>query len=332
VVSFASNDYLGLSAHPGVIAAAHQALDRWGSGAGSARLIVGSRPVHSELEAELAAWKEKEKALLFPNGYAANLSLLTALGSEDLLICSDELNHASIIDGCRMADAGVAVYPHKDMSALDELLAGPRRCVVVSDSIFSMDGDAAPVDELNELCAAHDALLILDEAHAVLGPETTPRDDVERIKVGTLSKFLGAAGGFVAADTGFIDLLTNEARPFIFTTAGTPADAAAGLAALRIFRSDEGTRLRGRLRELVDRVAPRNSSPIIPIMAGDEERALKLSELLLERGYLVPAIRPPSVPAGMARLRIALSAAHTDDDVAGLLGALEELGIGPRDA
>ncbi|MDQ1519184.1 MAG: 8-amino-7-oxononanoate synthase, partial [Actinomycetota bacterium] len=170
VVSFASNDYLGLTQHPAVVAAAHAALDRWGAGAGSARLIVGSRPVHSELEAALAQWKGEEAAVLFPTGFAANLGALTTFAGPDVLVCSDELNHASIIDGCRLSRAHVEVFAHRDVEALERLLrdrAEPR-ALVVSDTVFSMDGDAADIDALAAACARHDALLVLDEAHAVL--------------------------------------------------------------------------------------------------------------------------------------------------------------------
>src|SRR4051794_2827656 len=172
VVSFASNDYLGLTQHPAVVAAAHAALDRWGAGSGSARLIVGSRPVHSDLEGALADWKGEDAAVLFPTGFAANLGVLTTVAGPGVLVCSDELNHASIIDGCRLSRAHVEVYRHRDLVALDELLRARSegRAVVVTDTVFSMDGDTADVDALVGMCARHDALLVVDEAHAVLGP------------------------------------------------------------------------------------------------------------------------------------------------------------------
>jgi 8-amino-7-oxononanoate synthase len=326
VVSFASNDYLGLSHHPEVIAGARSALERSGAGSGSARLIVGSRTVHTELEVAIAAWKDKERALLFPTGYAANLGVLGTLGRDADLICSDELNHASIVDGCRAAKARVEVYPHKDVDALEAALRSARRAIVVSDSVFSMDGDVAPIVELTEVCERHGALLILDEAHAVLGPHPE-RCNIDRLRVGTLSKFLGSAGGYVAGDAPFIELLTNAARPFIFTTAGSPADAGAALTALHILRSEEGERLISRLRVLVDRVAPGHPSPIVPLVIGEARDAVAAAEGLLERGFLVPAIRPPSVPEDTSRLRVTLSAAHTDEQVEGLLGALTEVGV-----
>jgi 8-amino-7-oxononanoate synthase len=322
-ISFASNDYLGLSAHPAVMAGAETALHRWGAGAGSARLIVGSRPVHSELEAELATWKNTEAAVLFPNGYAANLGVLQTFGGGDMTICSDELNHASIIDGCRLARARVKVYPHKDTSALARLLRENHRTIVVTDTVFSMDGDAAPVEDIAELCAQHGSLLVIDEAHAVLGP-FPDLTGVEVVRVGTLSKFLGAAGGFAAGSSEFIDLLVNRARPFIFTTASSPADAGAALAALRLLRSEEGTRRIRRLRANIDAIAPGNPSPIVPVIVGDERAAVEASERLLELGFLVPAIRPPSVPHGTSRLRMTLSAAHHPAQVAALREAIGE--------
>lgn len=331
VVSFASNDYLGLSNHPLVVDAAHEALDRWGAGAGSARLIVGSRPIHSELERELADWKEMESAVLFPNGYATNLGVLTSFATEDTLICSDELNHASIVDGCRLSKARVAIYPHKDISALAELLRNGGRTIVVSDTVFSMDGDVAHVDDLLEVCSRNGSLLVLDEAHAVLGPHPVV-GDAEVIRVGTLSKFVGSFGGFAAGSKELMDLLVNRARPFIFTTASSPADAAAALAGVELLRSAEGDALRKRLRDLVDRVRRGHPSPIVPFIIGDENDALVAARRLLELGLFVPAIRPPSVPAGGARLRVTLSAAHTDEQVERLIASLASLRAVPTHA
>jgi 8-amino-7-oxononanoate synthase len=325
VISFASNDYLGLTQHPAVIAAAHAALDRWGAGSGAARLIVGSRPVHGELEAELADWKQSERALLFPTGFAANLGVLSTLATPDVLVCSDELNHASIIDGCRLGRGEVHVYRHRDVDAVEKLLRGTERSIVVTDTVFSMDGDAAPVNELIDVCGRHGALLVLDEAHAVLGPTVDVPHGADILRVGTLSKTLGALGGFVAGPAPFVDFLVNRARPFIFTTASTPADTAAALAALRVVRSAQGDALVAKLRGHVDRIARDHPSPIIPVVLGDERRAMAASAALLERGLLVPAIRPPTVAPGTSRLRIALSAAHTDDQVALLADALREI-------
>jgi 8-amino-7-oxononanoate synthase len=353
VVSFASNDYLGLSSHPAVVAAAQSALARWGAGSGASRLVTGSRPIHSSLEKELAEWKGTEAAVCFPTGFAANLGVLCTMGGPDVRILSDELNHASIIDGCRLSRSAVAIYRHRDMEHLAELLgdpaatADPIPTIVVSDSVFSMDGDVAPLDDLVTLCQRSNALLILDEAHAVLGPDlptATGRDgrgdggmggggrnDMHGgtvVRVGTLSKTLGSLGGFVAASRDIVDLIVNRARSYIFSTAPTPADAAAALAAVRIVRSVEGAALAGRLAALIDRVAeagfapPGHPSPIIPVVLGSEQAALNASAALLEEGLWVPAIRPPTVPVGTSRLRVTLSAAHTDDDVTRLLQAL----------
>lgn len=328
VVSFASNDYLGLTQHPAMIAAAQAAITRWGTGSGSARLIVGSRPIHTELEAALAAWKHAEAAVCFPTGFAANLGVLTAFGSAGVHIYSDELNHASIIDGSRLARADVSVYRHADAEHVDALLrdGNDARAIVVTDTVFSMDGDAAPVDELVDVCARHRALLVLDEAHAVLGPDPDlDGADVDALRVGTLSKTLGALGGFVAGPRRFTDLLVNRARSYIFTTASTPADAAAALAAVEIVRSAEGDALRARLRAHVDRVRPGHPSPIVPVVIGDERATLAAAQALLEQGLLVPAIRPPTVAPGTSRLRVALSAAHTDAQVETLVRALADL-------
>jgi 8-amino-7-oxononanoate synthase len=326
VVSFASNDYLGLTQHPDVVAAAHAALDRWGTGSGSARLIVGSRPIHSALETAIAAWKGCEHAVLFPTGFAANLGVLTTFGGPGTLVCSDELNHASIIDGCRLSRAEVAVYRHRDVDHLRALLAGAegRRSIVVTDTVFSMDGDVAPVTELVELCHRSESLLMLDEAHAVLEPDLL-LEGVNAIRIGTLSKTLGALGGFVAGPATLCELIVNRARSYIFTTASTPADTAAALAALRIVRSAEGEDLRRRLRANIEHVRPGHPSPIVPVLLGDETRTLAAAAALLDRGFLVPAIRPPTVPAGTARLRIALSAAHSPAQVDGLVDALATL-------
>ena len=335
VVSFASNDYLGLTQHPAVIAAAHAALDRWGAGSGSARLIVGSRPIHGELERALAEWKGTERAVLFPTGFATNLGVLTTFGGRDVLVCSDELNHASIIDGCRLAHATVEVYRHADLEHLDWLLSrrGTRRAVVVSDTVFSMDGDRADLDGLCRLSARHSALLVLDEAHAVLGPVLTEiPSDVEVVQVGTLSKTLGSLGGFVAASAPLAALIVNRARSYIFTTAATPADTAAALAALDVLTSAEGAHLVARLRAHVERLRPGHGSPIVPVIFGDDHRALAAAADLLERGLLVPAIRPPTVPVGTARLRVALSAAHTDGQVDRLVAALDDLAVAPAKA
>ncbi len=340
VVSFASNDYLGLASHPKVVDAAHRALDRWGTGSGASRLVTGSRPVHRHLEEALAEWKRCEQAALFSTGYAANLSLLTTYGAEDAHVFSDELNHASIIDGCRMARAAVTVFAHRDLGHLDRLLReSTGRTIIVSDTVFSMDGDAVDLDGLVDIAGRHGALLVLDEAHAVLGPElpslpdwnsSRPRPDI--LRMGTLSKTLGSLGGFVAGPARFVQLLVNRARPYIFTTAPTPADAAAALAAIEIIRSELGRPLYKRLSSSVEKIASAvgrqgHASPIIPVIVGDEADALFASANLLKRGLWVPAIRPPTVAPGSSRLRITVSALHSDEQIEQLRSALFELGL-----
>ena len=334
VVTFASNDYLGLTRHPAVAAAAHDAIDRWGTGAGSARLITGSRPVHSQLETELADWKRTDAAVLFTTGYAANLGVLSTFGGPGTTILSDELNHASIIDGARHARSRVLVYRHADLIHLAALLDDVDRShpgdrvLVVSDSVFSMDGDVADLGGLLALCRRHDALLVIDEAHAVLGPDL-PGDvgALPVLRVGTLSKALGSLGGFVAGPDALVELLRNRARTFIFTTASTPADAAAARAALAVVRSAEGDRLRATLRSHVDRLRPGHPSPIVAVVLGSEDRAVKTAAALLDAGLFVPAIRPPTVAPGTSRLRVTLSAAHTADQVDRLLDAFDGLGV-----
>jgi 8-amino-7-oxononanoate synthase len=350
VIAFASNDYLGLSTHPAVVAAAVDAVRRWGTGAGASRLVTGSRPVHTALERALAEWKGTDAAICFPTGFAANLGALSVLGGLDVRVLSDELNHASIIDGCRLSRSQVSIYRHCDMAHLSALLemdpATPA--IVVTDSVFSMDGDAAPTREIATLCRQHGALLLVDEAHAVLGshlpPELAPDPGLTVIRMGTLSKTLGSQGGFLAGPQEVIDLMVNLARPYIFSTGLTPGDAAAALAALGVLRSDEGAALVARLADLVRRVnIPRwrgdggpaaggsyaPVSPIIPVILGSEERAIKASADLLTEGLWVPAIRPPTFPVGTSRLRVTLSAAHTDEQVARLIKALAPLHAAP---
>lgn len=328
VVSFASNDYLGLAAHPAVRSAAISAIERFGTGAMASRLIVGTRSLHRELEQAIAEWKRTENALVFSSGYAANMGVLATLGAPDVTLFSDELNHASIIDGCRLAKARTLVYRHLDLEHLRELLRQTAgRKIVVSESVFSMDGDCAPLQALAELCIEHAALLVLDEAHAVLGPKMTHVKGLQVLHVGTLSKTLGALGGFVAGSNRLIELLINRARTFIFTTGLSPADTAAALAALRICESDEGERLRVRLRHLIDMLQPHHPSAIVPVILGEDAAALSAAAQLRDLGIHVPAIRPPTVPKGTSRLRVALSAAHTEAMVKQLRDALDHIGI-----
>lgn len=329
VVSFASNDYLGLASHPLVLKAAHAAIDRFGTGALASRLIVGTRSLHQELESAIARWKHAAGALVFSSGYAANIGALTALGDEDVTIFSDALNHASIIDGCRLAKARTLIYRHGDFEHLGELLArSAGRKLVVTETVFSMDGDRAELPALAQLCTRHGALLVLDEAHDVFGPPLEPMAGLEVLRVGTLSKTLGALGGFVAGPRPLIDLLVNRARTFIFTTGLSPADTAAALAALQICTSAEGDALRRQLRGSIDSLRPKHPSAILPIVLGTESAALAAAKRLRDEGIHVPAIRPPTVPPGTARLRIALSAAHTSAMMVKLRRALDSLSLG----
>ena len=328
VVSFASNDYLGLTQHPAVRAAARAAVDAYGAGSGSARLIAGSRPVHSRLEERIAAWRRTDAAVLFTTGYAANLGVLDTMGRWASVICSDELNHASIIDGCRLARAPTRIFAHCDAAAVDQLLGdagGPG--IVVSDSVFSMDGDLAPLADLSAVCVEHGALLILDDAHLVLDHPETLHPGCRVLRVGTLSKAVGSLGGFVCGSRTFTDLLVNKARSYIFTTAAAPAAAAAATAAIDVIDSVEGDRLKAKLRANIDRVRPGHPSPIIPIIVGHEEQALAASRALAVEGILVPAIRPPTIPVGTSRLRVTVSAAHTGDNLKRLIEALRGAGI-----
>ncbi|CAN5796412.1 8-amino-7-oxononanoate synthase [soil metagenome] len=325
VVSFASNDYLGLTIHPAVLEAAHAAIERWGTGSGGARLITGARPVHRDLEVDLADWKRTDRAVLFPTGFAANLGVLTALGTAGVRIISDSRNHASIIDGTRLARADVSVWRHGDLEELEALVAASSApTLVVADTVFSMDGDVLDVAAVAAVCRRHRAILVLDEAHAVLGPDPSEEDlaDVEVVRVGTLSKTLGALGGFAACSTRVADLLVNVARSGIFTTALSPADAAAARAGLEVVRGPEGARLRATLRHHVDQLRPGHPSPIVAVVLGDEDVALAAANRLLDQGLLVPAIRPPTVAPGTSRLRVTLSAAHSDGEVARLVAAL----------
>jgi 8-amino-7-oxononanoate synthase len=325
-VSFASNDYLGLAAHPALRAAAAEAADRYGTGAGSSRLIVGDRPVHHDLERAVAEWRGAAAGLVFPSGYQANVALLTTLAAAPATrIVSDALNHASIIDGARLSKAEVCVYRHGDVEHAAALVrSAPGPVMVVSDSVFSMDGDVAPTEALSQLCQETGALLVLDDAHSVF---TLPPVDPEAacLRVGTLSKALGSQGGFITGRRDYVDLLVNRGRSFIFTTGLSPMAAAAGLAAVELVRSHEGERLAERLRRHIHRLRPGHPSPILPVVVGSERKALDAADALLDAGLLVPAIRPPTVPDGTSRLRISLSAAHSDDDVTGLARALDTL-------
>lgn len=333
LVSFASNDYLGLTTHAEVIAAAQAATARWGTGATAARLIVGSRPIHHELELALAKHHGVQAAALFSTGYQANLGVLATLADANTIIYSDELNHASIVDGIRMSRAAKFVYPHCDLARLDDQMrkesgqSAHRQRIIVSDLVFSMDGDLADIAELIRLAEQHRATVILDVAHLVFGMSELRRiigaANCPVLIVGTLSKTLASQGGYVAGSREAIDLLQNAARSYIFTTALAPSAAAAAHAALAILDSPEGDALITALRSNVQGLCETAQSPIVPVPCGSEARSLELAARLCELGFLVPAIRPPTVPEQSSRLRVALSALHTSEEVARLRAALD---------
>ena len=326
----ASNNYLGLATDPRVLNAASDALRRFGASTAASRLVSGSTVLHRELEAELAALKGAEAAILFSSGYLANLGTIGALvGPGDTIFC-DRLNHASIVDAAFLSRARLVVYHHGDVDHLEDLLqrASGRRRLIVTDSVFSMDGDTAPLPELCELAERWGCMLMVDEAHAtgVLGPRGGGA--VEHfglrgrvpIVMGTLSKALGSVGGFVAGSRRLVDYLRNRARTFIFDTALAPSAVGAALAAVRISRVEEGRRewLRQMVRvlraELTDQgyEVLRADAAIVPVVVGDSESALDVAAALRERGVWAPAIRPPAVPRGTARIRVTLMATHTE--------------------
>lgn len=341
-LNFGSNDYLGLAAEC-LTAAVLDALPRSGWGAGASPLITGRGELHAALERALAEFEGTEAALLFSSGYAANVGTITALVGPGDAIFSDAKNHASIIDGCRLSGAAIHKYSHLDMGDLRELLQthGPaaRRRLLVTDTLFSMDGDLAPLPQLAQLAAEHEAMLMVDEAHAtgVFGEQgrgVAEHWGVERgvhIRVGTLSKALGSHGGFVAGSQALIDWLANRARSYVFSTAAPEALAAAGLAALQYVREEPQRReqLLSRAADLRAALVERGynigttASHIIPVYLGDPLRAMQASQQLRAAGLWVPAIRPPSVPQGESLLRISLSYAHTPAMIQRLLAGLQ---------
>ncbi|MDD5299584.1 MAG: 8-amino-7-oxononanoate synthase [Gallionella sp.] len=342
-LAFCSNDYLGLANHPQLVAALQQGAAQYGAGAGAAHLVSGHSVAHHQLEQALAAFAGKPAALLFSTGYMANLGTVQALVGKGDTVFADKLNHASLNDAMLLSRATVKRYRHNDMAQLAQLLeqAGSGRKLIVTDAVFSMDGDLAPLPELLALCERHDAWLLADDAHGfgVLGERgrgslahfgiTSPRI----IYMATLGKAAGVSGAFVAAEQAVIDTLINHARSYVYTTATPPALANALLESLKLV--EQGDALREHLRKLIAQLRngladlPRKLMPsataIQPLLVGDNHAALALSEALRKRGIWVAAIRPPTVPQGTARLRITLSAAHSVDDVARLIEVLHEL-------
>jgi 8-amino-7-oxononanoate synthase len=344
LVDFASNDYLGLAADPRVADAAARALAEVGVGAGAARLISGDDPLHERLERALATLKGTERALLFASGYAANVGAIPALAGREDAVYSDALNHASIVDGCRLSRATVRVFPHADLDALDRMLAPDtgrfRRRWVVVEGVFSMDGDLFPLDRLAPLARAHGAYTYVDDAHGsgVLGPDgrgtAALLGAAVDVTVGTLGKAFGTAGAFVAGSAALCDLLLNRARSFVFTTGSPPAIAAATLRAMEIARDEpwRRDRLRDHARRLRDGLAALGvvtpgaaDGHIVPVPIGDAAATVAAGEALVTSGFAVGAIRPPTVPPGGSRLRLSVSAAHSNEQIDALLAALAEV-------
>ncbi len=345
LLNFASNNYLGLADDPEIKAAAQAATEEFGCGAAASRLIYGGSTAHHHLETRTAEFLQKDAALTFANGYTAAVGVMSSLlGKGDTAIL-DKRCHASIIDGARLSGATVRVFPHNHLDKLERLLrshtAHPgdnTRVLIATESVFSMDGDLAPLAEICRLKKKFGALLLLDEAHAfgLLGPggrglahQLGLADDIDLLMT-TFGKSAGGAGGCIAAATPWIDLIANRARSFIYSTAPPPAQAAAALAAIDIIDSERGNALRERLRENVDQLAaaldlPPPPAAILPVVFGDERRALDAAATLRDDGLLVPAIRYPTVARGAARLRVTLSAAHTSADISVLASSLRRL-------
>jgi 8-amino-7-oxononanoate synthase len=328
-----SNNYLDLANHRDVVAAAVDAAQRYGAGAGASRLVSGAIDLQARLETEVAALVGAEAALLFSSGYLANVSTIPALVAAGDEVFSDALNHASIIDGCRLSGARVTVYPHGDVAALETALAAAtgRRRLVISDSVFSMEGDTADIAALVAIADNHDAMLMLDESHAlgVLGPSgggaaaAAGVGEQVAVRMGTLSKSVGAAGGFIAGSRGLVQYLRHRARGFVFDTAPVPAAVGAALAGLLIVRSEPGRRhrlleLTGRLRDALAGAglsALPGEAAIVPVILGDPRHAVEVALRLRRAGVIAPAIRPPSVPVGTSRLRLTVSAGFSEEQV-----------------
>jgi 8-amino-7-oxononanoate synthase len=345
VLLLCSNDYLGLAGHPEVRAAAAEAALRWGAGAGASRLVSGNMEPHRQLESRLAEFKRCEAALLFGSGYLANTGAVAALAGGGEVVFSDELNHASIVDGCRLARAETFVYRHGDLEHLAWGLgrAEGRGALIVTDGVFSMDGDVAPLPQLLELARRHGCRLMVDEAHATGAIGPGGRGSVAAaglsgevdVVVGTLGKALGSYGAYVCASAETVDFLVNSARPFIFSTAPPPPSVAAAAAALALVTPERVERLRTNATRLREALAAegiestRSLTQIVPIEVGEAEPTMALCELLLERGVFAQGIRPPTVPHGSSRLRLTVMATH---DAAELEGAARLIAAAAREA
>lgn len=339
VVSFCCNDYLNLSQHPQVKAAAAEALETYGAGTGASRLVTGNNPLFAELEARLARIKGAEAALIFGSGYLANTGIIPSLLGEGDIIFADELSHACIISGARMSRARVVTFRHNDMAHLRSLLAAHRaegaNALVVTDGVFSMDGDLAPLPEMTALAEAHDAWLMTDDAHGlgVIGGGRGssfafgPQKMNVPLQMGTLSKAVGGYGGYLCAERPVIDLLKSRARTLVYSTGLPPASVAAALAALDVIEAEPERVVRpvANATQFCREVGlPTPESPIVPVIIGEETRALDASRLLLDEGYLVTAIRPPTVPPGTARLRLTFMAEHDPADITRLASLVRD--------
>jgi 8-amino-7-oxononanoate synthase len=349
LLNFSSNDYLGLANHPALKEAAAKAVSEFGAGSGASRLICGSLSPHHELEEAIAAFKVTEAALSFSSGYATVVGTICALVGKGDVIIVDKLVHACIVDAARLSGAKLRVFAHNDLNDLEDKLKwavkakaeiGKQRAeiLIATESIFSMDGDCAPLREIVALKEQYGAWLMLDEAHATglhgensrgLAEETGVAEQVE-IQMGTLGKALGAGGGYVCGSRLLIELLVNRARSFIFSTAPVPAAAAAATAGIRVVQSSEGRKLQSQLWQNVRAFAPDSRSAIVPIIIGDEQRTLECASQLREQDIFIPAIRYPTVARGSARLRVTLSAAHTAGDLSALTEALSLVEIVKR--
>jgi 8-amino-7-oxononanoate synthase len=355
VVNFASNDYLGLAGDPRLAAAAIAAIETYGTGSTGSRLLSGQRELHSQLEAAIADWKGTADAIVFSSGYLANLGTISALvGGRDLIL-SDQYNHSSLINGAKLSGAAVQTYRHGDAQDLQGQLqmarSRYRRCLIVTDSVFSMDGDVCPLPQILAIADAYDCMVLVDEAHGtgILGP--TGAGVVEHlgcrgrplIQMGTLSKALGSLGGYVAGSAALIDFLRNRAPSWIYTTGLTPADTAAALAAIQVIQAEPERRdrlwhnvqtLKQGLTDALQGLSPDtglgtllpSDSPILCLEVKDAATVTQLGQQLQQQGYFLSAVRPPTVPT--SRLRLTVMATHTEDHLAGLVGALKGIGVG----
>ena len=344
VILLSSNNYLGLASHPEVIKAQAKALEEFGAGACASRLVSGNMSLHEELEERIAAFKGTEEAIVFPTGYMANVGTISAVsGEKDLIVC-DKLNHASIIDGARLSSATLRTYPHKNMERLEDILkkaTSYRRKIIISDGIFSMDGDIASLPQLIGLAERFDAILMLDDAHATgilgkAGRGTCEHYGIKKgvhIQMGTFSKAMGNLGGFIAGSKPLVDYIRNKARSFIYSTALPPAILGGSIKAIDIAEKDPGLRerlwanirkFRSALQELDFNIMG-SETQIIPIYVKDAPTTMKVSEFLFKSGIFAPGIRPPTVPKAKCRIRISLMATHTEEHIDNVVGVFRRL-------